>query len=110
MGCFVPAPKLLGVEKRWVRVAKIPGAVPMQLWLMASIKKDHSTFTSILSIPASIAALDKGKQLHTYSIKVGFKPWVVVGKALNDMYAKRGSIDEACIVSKTSSNSKLRVG
>ena len=67
---------------------------------MVCIKTYQCTFTSILSVPASITALEQGKQLHTYSIKVGFKPLVAMGNALIDMYAKRGSIDEACIVFK----------
>lgn len=66
--------------------------------LMAGIKPDQSTFTSILSASASIAALDQGKQVHAYAIRVGFESWVVVGNALVDMYAKCGSIDEACNV------------
>jgi pentatricopeptide repeat protein len=66
--------------------------------LTAGIKPDQSTFTSILSVSASIAALDQGKQVHAYTIKVGFEPWVVVGNALVGMYAKCGSIDEACNV------------
>ena len=67
---------------------------------MVSIKTYQCTFTNILSVPASITTLEQGKQLHTYSTKVGFKPWVVVGNTLIDMYAKCGSIDEACIVFK----------
>ncbi|XP_057832473.2 pentatricopeptide repeat-containing protein At3g13880 [Cryptomeria japonica] len=64
--------------------------------LREGIKSDEITFNIILSVSANIAALEQGKQVHTYTIKTGFEPRVVVGNALVGMYAKCGSIDDAC--------------
>eukprot|EP01018_Ginkgo_biloba_P019393 Gb_22805 [translate_table: standard] len=63
--------------------------------LRAGMKPDQSTFSSVLSASASIAALEQGKQVHVHTIKTGFESCVVVGNALVDMYAKCGSIDDA---------------
>eukprot|EP01018_Ginkgo_biloba_P030680 Gb_05647 [translate_table: standard] len=59
------------------------------------IKPEQATFTSILNACASLAALEQGKQLHDYIIKVGFHSDIFVGSALISMYAKCGCISNA---------------
>eukprot|EP01018_Ginkgo_biloba_P014909 Gb_35786 [translate_table: standard] len=56
---------------------------------------DQFTFSTVLSACASLASLEKGKQVHTDLIKTRFQPYVCVGNALVTMYAKCGSIDDA---------------
>eukprot|EP01018_Ginkgo_biloba_P025327 Gb_09957 [translate_table: standard] len=59
------------------------------------IKPDCFTFSSVLSACASLAAMEKGKQIHSHIIRMGFESAVFVGSALVDMYAKCGSIVDA---------------
>ncbi|XP_057852522.2 pentatricopeptide repeat-containing protein At4g02750 isoform X2 [Cryptomeria japonica] len=62
--------------------------------LLTDIKPDPTTFTTILSACGSLAALQLGKQLQNYMIKLGIQSDNFVGCALISMYAKCGSIDE----------------
>jgi pentatricopeptide repeat protein len=59
------------------------------------MKRDQSTFTSVLSGCASLAAMEQGKQVHQNIIKTRFKSDVLVGNAVVTMYAKCGSIEDA---------------
>eukprot|EP01018_Ginkgo_biloba_P009126 Gb_37176 [translate_table: standard] len=69
-------------------------------WQMqeAGAKPDEVTFTSVLSAWASLAALEGGKQVHCHIVRTGFDSNVCVGSSLVDMYAKCGSIEDACQV------------
>jgi pentatricopeptide repeat protein len=59
------------------------------------IKPNRATFVGILSACANLAALEQGKQLQGYTIKVGFQFDIFVGSALISMYAKCGCIDSS---------------
>ncbi|XP_007031543.2 PREDICTED: pentatricopeptide repeat-containing protein At2g13600 [Theobroma cacao] len=50
------------------------------------------TFSSVLCGCASVASLEKGKDLHGKIVKLGFQNDVFLGTALTDMYAKSGDI------------------
>ncbi|KAB2610209.1 pentatricopeptide repeat-containing protein [Pyrus ussuriensis x Pyrus communis] len=54
-----------------------------------------STFSSVLSGCASIASLEKGKNLHGKAVKHGVQYDVFVGTALAGMYAKSGDIESS---------------
>eukprot|EP01018_Ginkgo_biloba_P028281 Gb_00409 [translate_table: standard] len=62
----------------------------------------HYTFGNVLSACAGLATLELGKQVHAHIIKAGFQfksgtdSDVFVGNSLVDMYAKCGSVDNAC--------------
>eukprot|EP01018_Ginkgo_biloba_P019405 Gb_07914 [translate_table: standard] len=61
----------------------------------AGIKPDKSTFISILSACANLAALKQGKQVHQHLIKMRFECDVFVVSTLITMYVKCGTIDNA---------------
>lgn len=56
---------------------------------------NKSTFSSVLCASASVASLEKGKDLHGKIIKLGFPYDVFLGTALTDMYAKSGDIESS---------------
>eukprot|EP01018_Ginkgo_biloba_P012605 Gb_10908 [translate_table: standard] len=64
----------------------------------AGMKLDQFTFPTVLNACASIPALVQGKQIHAVIIKSGFEPNIYVGNALIDMYAKCGTLEDACKV------------
>jgi len=68
----------------------------------AGVKPNESTLSSVLSACAGLAALEAGKQVHTYIIKRGLELDVFVGSALVDMYAKSGSMECANAAFSTS--------
>ena len=53
------------------------------------------TFSSVLCAGASVASLEKGKDLHGKLVKLGFQYDVYMGTALIDMYAKSGDIESS---------------
>jgi pentatricopeptide repeat protein len=59
---------------------------------------DNFTFATALAACAGLAALGLGKQVHTNIIKVQFDSDIFVETALVDLYAKCGSIEDACLV------------
>ncbi|KAI5348993.1 hypothetical protein L3X38_001880 [Prunus dulcis] len=59
------------------------------------LKPNSITFMTILPGCAALAALAKGKEIHSYAIKHLLAFDVAVGSALVDMYAKCGCIDLA---------------
>ncbi|KAJ7528126.1 hypothetical protein O6H91_16G085100 [Diphasiastrum complanatum] len=67
---------------------------------LEGVQINDVTFVVLLKACASIAALEKGKQLHSHIIKSGFESDVIVGSTLIDMYAKCGCIENACEVFK----------
>jgi pentatricopeptide repeat protein len=60
-----------------------------------NINPDCFTFCSVLQACASLAVMEKGKQIHSHIIRLGFESDVFVGSTLVDMYAKSGSIVDA---------------
>ncbi|CAM6030470.1 unnamed protein product [Sphagnum balticum] len=59
------------------------------------VKPDKVTFNTVLNACASLAVLDKGRQVHACIIEAGFERDVFVGNALVDMYSKAGSLQDA---------------
>lgn len=53
------------------------------------------TFISLLMACASLAALDKGKQIHAHIIRCGFEMYLFVENTLIDTYCKCGSLEDA---------------
>eukprot|EP01018_Ginkgo_biloba_P031676 Gb_31111 [translate_table: standard] len=62
------------------------------------IQPNEFTFASVLPACADLAALEQGRKIHETIIKSGFHSDVFVASALLDMYAKCGSIEDACHV------------
>ncbi|KAJ7295918.1 hypothetical protein O6H91_Y155500 [Diphasiastrum complanatum] len=62
---------------------------------LEAVQPNSVTYVVLLKACASIAALEKGKELHWHIIKSGLESGVVVGSALVDMYAKCGHIERA---------------
>ena len=53
------------------------------------------TISSLLAACASIGDLHKGKQLHSYLLKVGMSPDYITEGSLLDLYVKCGDVEEA---------------
>jgi pentatricopeptide repeat protein len=56
------------------------------------------TFVGVLNACASVVALGNGRQVHEQTIESGCESDVFVGNSLVDMYAKCGSMEDACKV------------
>eukprot|EP01018_Ginkgo_biloba_P023998 Gb_36142 [translate_table: standard] len=65
---------------------------------LTGVKPNSDTFNSVLPACANLAALENGKEVHKEMIRSGFPSDVFAGSALVDMYAKCGTIEEACQV------------
>eukprot|EP01018_Ginkgo_biloba_P003869 Gb_21351 [translate_table: standard] len=63
---------------------------------LAGVKPNSVTIVSALSACANLAALEQGKDIHAYIIRTGMESDIPVVSALLNMYAKCGSIDNAC--------------
>ncbi|KAJ7552718.1 hypothetical protein O6H91_06G066700 [Diphasiastrum complanatum] len=59
------------------------------------MQPNNVTVVFLLKACTSLAALEKGKQLHSEIIKRGFESDVVVGSTLVNMYAKCGCTEDA---------------
>ncbi|KAL4191154.1 hypothetical protein AMTRI_Chr07g79280 [Amborella trichopoda] len=59
------------------------------------IMPTHSTVITALTVCASLALLDKGKQIHSYVMKLGFHLDVFVASCLITMYFKCGNLCNA---------------
>ncbi|PKA61709.1 Pentatricopeptide repeat-containing protein [Apostasia shenzhenica] len=56
------------------------------------------TFSSVLLACANLPSLDKGKNLHAKTFKLGIENETFLATALTDMYAKSGDIESSKIV------------
>jgi pentatricopeptide repeat protein len=67
------------------------------VWLMVHSDQvmDCCTFSIILNACASVAALERGMEIHAYGIRSHLGLDVVVESALVDMYSKSGRVDYA---------------
>ncbi|KAK3161170.1 hypothetical protein QOZ80_1BG0073240 [Eleusine coracana subsp. coracana] len=67
------------------------------VWFMVHSDQmmDCCTFSIILNACASVAALDRGMEMHAYGIRSHLGSDVVVESALLDMYSKCGRVDYA---------------
>lgn len=66
--------------------------------VLDGVKPNEITFVNILKASSSLENLELGKYVHTQVIQRGFKPNIFIGNTLIDMYAKCGSIEDACQV------------
>ncbi|CAK9275513.1 unnamed protein product [Sphagnum jensenii] len=62
------------------------------------VTPDPVTFVGLLKACASLGALEEGRRIHTQIIQNSYESDIFVGSSLVDMYAKSGSIDDACRV------------
>ncbi len=56
---------------------------------------DTFTFVQVINACAGLGALEEGRHAHEQVIQNGCESDVFVGNSLVDMYAKRGSIEDA---------------
>ncbi|KAK9290845.1 hypothetical protein L1049_009023 [Liquidambar formosana] len=59
------------------------------------LKPDCVTIASLLSACASLGALHKGKQLHSYALKAGISSDIIIEDSLFDLYVKCSDIETA---------------
>ncbi|TMW93464.1 hypothetical protein EJD97_011626 [Solanum chilense] len=64
----------------------------------AQVRASSVTYSSLLRACATLAALEPGLQIHSFTIKTIYDQDLAVGNALVDMYAKCGSIKDARLV------------
>jgi pentatricopeptide repeat protein len=62
------------------------------------VQPDTVTYVGVLNACASIMALEEGRRAHEQIIQSGCESDVFVGSSLVDMYAKCGSMEDACRV------------
>ncbi|OVA06335.1 Pentatricopeptide repeat [Macleaya cordata] len=61
----------------------------------SNLKPDIYTIGIILPVCTRLATIERGKQIHGYSIRCGYDMGVHIGASLVDMYAKCGFISNA---------------
>ncbi|TKW05409.1 hypothetical protein SEVIR_7G173600v4 [Setaria viridis] len=59
------------------------------------LRPTRSTFASVLSAAANIAAFDEGQQVHAAAVRHGLDANVFVGSSLINLYVKHGCISDA---------------
>ncbi|RRT68360.1 hypothetical protein B296_00036087 [Ensete ventricosum] len=66
-----------------------------QEMLLSGVEPNGMTVASAISACASLQALDNGKELHSYAIRIGCIHSILVGNSLIDMYAKCARLEDA---------------
>ncbi|XP_048320484.2 pentatricopeptide repeat-containing protein At2g33680 [Ziziphus jujuba] len=61
----------------------------------SGITPSEFTFVGIINACSDLGAVDEGKQMHGYSLKLGFESQIYIMTALVDMYAKCGNTIDA---------------
>ncbi|XP_020593900.1 pentatricopeptide repeat-containing protein At4g33170 [Phalaenopsis equestris] len=61
-------------------------------------RSDHFTLATILKACSSLVYVECGKQVHSYSIKLGFDSDLCLSSGLVDMYVKCGNVKDASAV------------
>ncbi|KAJ7533360.1 hypothetical protein O6H91_13G045300 [Diphasiastrum complanatum] len=74
------------------------GLILFQQMQRENFEPDIVTFVSILNACANIEALEEGRNIHCQVIQKGYEADFFVVNCLLDMYAKSGSIEDACKV------------
>ncbi|KAK7384936.1 hypothetical protein VNO78_30639 [Psophocarpus tetragonolobus] len=74
---------------------------------IANLRPDIYTVGIILSACSKLATIQRGKQVHAYSIRAGLDSDVQVGATLVDMYAKCGDVKHCYPVYNRISNPNL---
>ncbi|KAI5669963.1 hypothetical protein M9H77_19816 [Catharanthus roseus] len=81
------------------QIGHFQNAIRMFLGMVScSVFPTHYTFTNILASCAAIKALDIGKKLHSFIVKLGLSSYVSVANSLLNMYAKSGDVSTANVV------------
>jgi len=62
----------------------------------AGVKPNSFTFASVLKACASMADLEQGKQIHAHIVKTGLETNLCVANSIVTMYARCGTIEDAC--------------
>ncbi|KAF3446855.1 hypothetical protein FNV43_RR12035 [Rhamnella rubrinervis] len=62
---------------------------------LSGITPSEFTFVGVINACSDIGAAEEGKQMHGYSLKLGFEPQIYIMTALVDMYAKCGNTLDA---------------
>ncbi|KAH9326183.1 hypothetical protein KI387_006361, partial [Taxus chinensis] len=63
--------------------------------LVAGVKPNDFTFSTVFSVCANATALDHGRQVHCLGVKSAFDLFTFVSSSLVGMYAKCGCIEDA---------------
>lgn len=61
----------------------------------SGVMPSEFTFVGVINACSDIGALEEGKQVHSYSLKLGFEFQIYIMTALVDMYAKCGNVSDA---------------
>jgi pentatricopeptide repeat protein len=69
-----------------------------QIMQQEGVQPDPVTFVGVLNACASVVALGNGRWAHEQIIENGCESDVFVGNSLVDMYAKCGTMEDACKV------------
>lgn len=62
---------------------------------LSGITPSEFTFVGVINACSDIGAVEEGKQMHGYSLKLGFESQIYIMTALVDMYAKCGNTIDA---------------
>ncbi|KAF6149243.1 hypothetical protein GIB67_026099 [Kingdonia uniflora] len=74
-------------------------AISMFLEMISSrVSPTHFTFTNILASCSSLEALDIGRKVHSFVVKLGLSSYITVANSLLNMYGKSGDRDTAKVV------------
>ncbi|OAY61620.1 pentatricopeptide repeat-containing protein At3g63370, chloroplastic [Manihot esculenta] len=73
----------------------------------ATLEPDSIILVSLLSAVASLSTLKKGKEIHGFIIRKGLISEKTTVNALVDMYARCGSLDNACKIFISTRNKSL---
>ncbi|KAM1688986.1 hypothetical protein PS1_036820 [Malus domestica] len=68
--------------------------------LKSGVLPNQSSFTSALNSCCGLADLDRGKEIQTSAVKLGFETDVFVGNSLIVLYTKCGSINDGVAIFK----------
>ncbi|XP_010520949.1 PREDICTED: pentatricopeptide repeat-containing protein At2g13600-like [Tarenaya hassleriana] len=72
-----------------------------------NLRPDVYAVGMILVACSKLASIRRGKQVHAYSIRLGYESDIYIGAALVDMYAKCGSLNHTRLVYKMILNPNL---
>ncbi|KAJ7538126.1 hypothetical protein O6H91_11G035200 [Diphasiastrum complanatum] len=76
--------------------------VLFQQMLLEGLEPDSVTFVSVLTACTRMQELEEGRRIHAHAIEKGYESDMFVQNCLLDMYAKCGSIEDACRVFNSS--------
>ncbi|KAF5194870.1 Pentatricopeptide repeat-containing protein [Thalictrum thalictroides] len=81
------------------QMGRFRNAISMFLEMISSnVPPTQFTFTNILASCAGMEALDLGKKVHSFVVKLGFSSYIPVANSVLNMYGKSGDAETAKIV------------